>query len=390
VKPFHLLDQQGFTPQRLDCAARRGRILGPVMLLNRYIFKQIVISFSIAAGGMLFIALPGLAVGAVHKLAGVGTATVLRFLPMAAAGFVPFMLPIAFLLSIVATYGRLAAENEWTAIRMAGINPSRMVRPALTMGLLVASLIMYMNTEFLPWLKVRMKTFQQDAVVDMVKNLAPGRTEVQFEDFYLFAPFREGDVFFDAFIELPPFEDHSGMTVLADEVSFSFTDTHMGVEMRGVQGVHDSAELKKAYISVAVPLDSIVQTQPQFFIDARYLRSRDLYLAVRDHTTPNGDVIPPERYHRYDYEFHERITNALTCLMFVLVGTGTGILMRRGTQLAALAVSVGYAVMYWVLALRLGKELIFKQVIAPWMGTWGPLLICAAGGFWLLRRAFRR
>ncbi|MCA8981061.1 MAG: LptF/LptG family permease [Planctomycetes bacterium] len=360
------------------------------MLLNRYILRQIATSFSIAAGGMLFIALPGLAVGAVHKLAGVGTATVLRFLPMAAAEFVPFMLPIAFLLSVVATYGRLAAENEWTAIRMAGINPARMLRPALLMGVAVSSLILFMNTEYLPWLKVRIKTFQQDAVVDMVKNLAPGRTEVQFEDFYLFAPFREGDVFFDAFIELPPFEGHSGMTVLADEVSFDFTDTHMSVEMRGVQGVHDSAELHKAFISVAVPLDSIVQTQPQFFVDARYLRTKDLLIALRDHVTPNGETIEPERYHRYSYEFHDRVTSSLTCLMFVFIGTGTGILMRRGTQLAALAVSVGYAVMYWVLALRLGKELIFDQVIPTWAGTWGPLLICAVGGFWLIRKAFRR
>lgn len=339
---------------------------------------------------MLFIALPGIAVGAVHKLAGVGTATVLRFLPMAAAEFVPFMLPIAFLLSIVATYGRLAAENEWTAIRMAGINPSRMLRPALVMGLLAAGLILFMNTEFLPWLKVRMKTFQQDAVVDMVKNLAPGRTEVQFEDFYLFAPFREGDVFFDAFIELPPFDGQAGMTVLADQVRFGFTDSHMNVEMLGVQGVHESAEMQKAAISVSVPLDSIIQTQPQYFTDARYLRSKALFLAMRDHVMPNGEPILAENYHRFSYEFHERVANALTCLMFVLVGAGTGILMRRGTQLAALAVSVAYAVLYWVLALRLGKELIFKQVIPPWVGTWGPLLVCAAGGFWLLRRAFRR
>ncbi len=360
------------------------------MLLNRYIFRQIATSFAIAAGGMLFIALPGIAVGAVHKLAGVGTATVLKFLPMAAANFVPFMLPIAFLLSVVATYGRLAADNEWTAIRMAGIRPARMMTPALGMGSLAAVVILLMNTEFGPWLTVRMKTFQQDAVVDMVKNLAPGRTEVQFEDFYLFAPFREDDVFFDAFIEIPPFEGHSGMTVLAEEVRFEFTDEDMLVEMRNMQGVHESAEMRKEYLSIRVPLDSIVQTQPQFFIDARYLRTGDLLRAIRDKVTPGGDPIPEERYYRYTYEFHERLSNSLTCLMFVLVGVGTGILLRRGTQLAALAVSIGYAVLYWVLALRLGRELIFKGVIPPWAGTWGPLLVCTLGGVWLIRRAFRR
>ena len=116
----------------------------------------------------------------------------------------------------------------------------------------------------------------------------------------------------------------------------------------------------------------------------------NVFFCASDTTIEDGDAIAPERFHRYTYEFHERLSNALTCLMFALVGTGTGILLRRGTQLAALAVSVGYAVLYWVLALRLGRELIFKGVIPPWAGTWGPLLICALGGVWLVRRAFKR
>ena len=52
------------------------------MRLQLYIVRQLALAFAFAAGGMLFIALPGIAVGAVHKLAGVGTATLLEYLPM--------------------------------------------------------------------------------------------------------------------------------------------------------------------------------------------------------------------------------------------------------------------------------------------------------------------
>ena len=36
----------------------------------------------------------------------------------------PYLLPMAFLLGVVSTYGRLAAERELVAIRMAGIHPA--------------------------------------------------------------------------------------------------------------------------------------------------------------------------------------------------------------------------------------------------------------------------
>jgi lipopolysaccharide export LptBFGC system permease protein LptF len=83
------------------------------------------------------------------------------------------------------------------------------------------------------------------------------------------------------------------------------------------------------------------------------------------------------------------MANSVTCLMFVLVGVSSGILLRKGTQLAALAVAVGYALIYWVFSLRLGEQLAERGVIDPWLGAWGPLALFFAVGGWLTHRAFR-
>ena len=42
--------------------------------------------------------------------------------------------PMAFLLGVEATYGRLAAERELVAIRMAGIHPARLALPAVAIA----------------------------------------------------------------------------------------------------------------------------------------------------------------------------------------------------------------------------------------------------------------
>jgi lipopolysaccharide export LptBFGC system permease protein LptF len=85
-----------------------------------------------------------------------------------------------------------------------------------------------------------------------------------------------------------------------------------------------------------------------------------------------------------------RMAVGATCLAFILLGVPTGILMRQGTRMAALAVAVGYAILYWLLALRLGKELGTAGVVAPWIGAWGPVVISALAGAGLCWKAFRR
>ena len=102
------------------------------MKLDVYILRQLAVAFAISAGGILFIALPGIAVTAVSRLAGVSTVAILKFIPMVVAGFMPHVLPIAFLISVVATYGRMAAESSPAITSPSFAAPSVATRPSVT------------------------------------------------------------------------------------------------------------------------------------------------------------------------------------------------------------------------------------------------------------------
>ena len=341
-------------------------------------------ALAIAAAGMLFVALPGLAVGAVHKLPGVGTAVLLRYLPLAIGAFVPYVVPVSFLLAVVSTYGRMAADREWVAIQTAGIHPLRMMLAPLLVGVAVAGGTYAMNAEVLPRMKYEQKVFQIDAVRDSLRYLNPGRTELNFGDFYLAAGFRQGNTFHDVFMEVPESIDGLPFSkVLADAVRFHFTEDQMQVTLERWQAVGQGMKSKNERITFFVPFESLID-DPSRSWGRRYLSSEELLGRLR------ADDLSDDDRRDYLYEWHVRMAMAVTTLAFVLLGVPTGILMRQGTRMGALAVAVGYAVAYWLLSLRLGKELGTSGVVQPWIGAWGPVAITGLAGAVLCWRAFRR
>jgi lipopolysaccharide export system permease protein len=350
--------------------------------LQRYVLTQLLATFAIAAAGMLFVALPGLAVGAVHKLPGVGTGVLLRYLPLATGVFVPYVVPVAFLLAIVSTYGRLAADREWLGIQMAGVHPLRMLLSPLLLGLAVGAGTYAMNAEVLPRMKYEQKIFQVRAVRDSLRSLNPGRTELNFGDFYLAAGYRQGTTFHDVFMEIPPLDGQPPRTVLADSVQFRFTDDHMYVHIRDGVHVHDRVRAR-ATPTIVVPFERLVD-DPGRSVGRRYLTSGQLLDRLEQ-----ADLDPKERRNLL-YEWHSRMAVGATCLAFILLGVPTGILMKHGTRMGALAVAVGYAMAYWLVSLRLGKELGSAGIVPPWVGAWGPVLLSSLAGAVLCWRAFRR
>jgi lipopolysaccharide export LptBFGC system permease protein LptF len=68
----------------------------------------------------------------------------------------------------------------------------------------------------------------------------------------------------------------------------------------------------------------------------------------------------------------------------------TGIFLRSGTQLSAFGVAVGYAFLYYLLTLRLGKELALAGVVPPGPAAWSTTAIFLVLGLVLLRRAVWR
>ncbi|MFT5475042.1 MAG: lipopolysaccharide export LptBFGC system permease protein LptF, partial [Planctomycetota bacterium] len=137
-------------------------------------------------------------------------------------------------------------------------------------------------------------------------------------------------------------------------------------------------------MSVTVPLSQFVTPSSRKFVSERYQTSKSIKQALR------AGTVPEEQVDRYKYELHRRYATASTLLLFLLLGAPTGIMLRRGTQLGALAVAVVYALVYYVLSLRVGKELARDGTIPPEIGAWATIGMGTVLSIVLVHKAFRR
>ena len=354
------------------------------MTLQLYIARQILVGFAFAVGGMAFIAIPGVAVNAVHKLGGVGMATLLGYLPLVLTGLVPYLVPIGFLLAVVAVYGRLAADNEWTAICMAGFSPLRMLLPALAVAGVLA-----LGTELLvsyvsPGLSYRTRVYLKDSVVQSLRTLSPGRTQLSFGDFYLNSRYRQGNEFRDVFIHVPAREEEGAQSILADRAVFEVRGNEMLVQLANARRVHTLQDTSLEYLQVTIDLDELFGTTMPVRNAWKYQTSRELR-----RTLARGEV-PSEHLLEARFEIHNRHALASTSLLFLLLGAPTGLLLRHGTQLGALATAIAYALAYYVLSMRLGKTLGVSGAMPQWLAAWSTTILGAAAGIVLAWKAMRR
>jgi len=363
--------------------------------LTLYVLRLLCAAVVVSAGGLFFIAIPGVVVGAVHKLGVVNMAALLGFLPLVLVDLVPYLLPIGFLLALVSTYGRLAADNEWTAISMAGIHPVRMMLPALVIALVLGGMSHWLTTEISPSLSFLKREYAARHVVESFRNMNAGRTEVPLNDFYLSAKSRDfkSNTFRDVTIHIPSkaraageaaSASEAGSTVLADVAEFSFHGDSMRIDLTRARSANAINAVQIKHIAVEVDIDDLLKIKSKNRLEWRYQTSNELGRML------DAGEVAPEDVRKAIFELHSRRTRTATFFMFLLLGVPTGLLLRRGTQLGALAAAVGYALVYYLLSVRLGKTLASWGTIPPAVSAWAITVAGCLAGLWLCWKAFRK
>jgi lipopolysaccharide export LptBFGC system permease protein LptF len=90
------------------------------------------------------------------------------------------------------------------------------------------------------------------------------------------------------------------------------------------------------------------------------------------------------------FEIHQRNAIASIYFVYLFLGLPLGLILGRGKQLGALALAIGVALLYYVLAMRLGQELARRHVFAPIFCAWTVNVLGLGVGAWLMWRAWRR
>jgi lipopolysaccharide export system permease protein len=347
------------------------------LTLQRYILRQIVIAFVFAVVGMVVIAVPGMIISTINVLGGAFIGPVLGYMPLEFVDTFQYFIPIGFLLAVVAVYGRLAADNEWTAMCMAGVSPLRLLLPGFLVATVLGALALYMGIFLDGPIVLRKHLYRRSAPLELVRTLAPGRTQFHFGDFYLSARFRDGDEFRDVVLNLPSDEESPERTLLADRLRVTVTDTHLVIHAQNAHAIDSDQDARVGSITLKRSLDAVFGPRQVDERKWKYADNLELQRMLRE------GLVPEERVPEARFKLHHRYARTLNCLAFLLLGAPTGLLLKRGTQLGALAIAVGYALVYYLITLRFGRVLAEQGVLPEWLGAWSSNFLSFLAGLFL-------
>lgn len=353
------------------------------VLLQLYLLRQLALSCVFAVAGLGVIVLPTVAIQALNRLGAIDIETVARYLPLVVAELVPYLGPMAFLLGVVATFGRLAADRELVAIHMAGLHPLRLFLP----GLLLAAPLAYgtdrLLGEFNPDLKYRQRNILREAGVAQFVAGLEVKNELSFGTHSLHAESNHGGTWRNAVLNLE-LEEGRPQQIRASEVRIELQGDLMLLHLEDAVALTSEHNLESAKVTYPFRLSELFRSEPKSRNNPKYLLSSEMGAELA------RAELKPETRSSYRYEIQRRHALASIYFLFLLLGIPTGVALRSSTQLGAFTGALGYAFVYYVLAERLGKVLAATGAISPFVAAWATNALFLAAGIVFFVRALLR
>ena len=132
--------------------------------LNKYLFKQSLIPFLLSVVVITTVLFLQFLIRAVDRFLGKGldVFTIFEYLYLNLAWIIALSVPMSLLISSVMTFGRMAQQNEITALKSAGVNLYNIIKPAILFGSLVGIGLCLFNNFILPEMNYNARLLARD------------------------------------------------------------------------------------------------------------------------------------------------------------------------------------------------------------------------------------
>ena len=133
-------------------------------LLTRYILKQLFMPFIFSLLIIVFVLFTQFLLRAIDRFIGKGLdiGTIFEYLFLNLGWISALAVPMAVLVAALMAFGQFSEDNEITAMRSSGISFTTIVLPALTMGLLIAIILILFNAFIMPEMNFKARMLSGD------------------------------------------------------------------------------------------------------------------------------------------------------------------------------------------------------------------------------------
>lgn len=374
-------------------------------LIDRYVLKEWAQGFALILGlivGILILhnmydSLPDL-LDMAAKTEEIGTKDIVFYYTLALPSYLPVILPIAFLVSLLFSLGNLHRNNEIIAMRASGSGILRISRSLWAAGIALTGILLYMTTSLVPFSVEKSRTFiinleykSQEEVTDsreqgLVYNLGfDNRKDRRLWFMNRFSERAWLGLGVNVFTRDKDGQELSRIS--ASEAYFDDIEEHW-VFLNGRELVFDPE------------IDDPSQMRPITFeekIFDTFHEDPNLMLAL--HKDPDElsifelrriiETVPPEEnpaVSAYQVRYHSLLAGPFSSLVVVGLAVPFAVLGVRSNPMIGILICVGCLGVFYlltVIATILGEQGILPASVAAWVpnGTLSGLVI------WLFRRA---
>jgi LPS export ABC transporter permease LptF/LPS export ABC transporter permease LptG len=360
-------------------------------ILDRYVYKEMGPPLLIGVGVFTFF----LVIDRIYQLTdlvitkSVPFALVLPLLIYMLPAFLGLTLPMALLVTVLLVGGRLAADLEVAALKASGVSPLRLFRPFVVIGIVVTLLISWLTLVVGPWSS---GAFQRQLFRILQTRATSGLKERTFS-----ATFSQFVIYVD---EVSPSQvrlkgllvsdersPETSRIIVAREGRLLSDEATRRITLRFLDGsiseadVADQRRFRQTYFSLydmTMPVDSPLAAVNREEKPEKQLPLRQL-LSEAERLRRAGQIYAP-----YYVELHKRFALPMAALVFTLVAFPLAIRSHRGGRAAALALSFGIVVAYYILYTTT-EGLALRGRLPAAIAVWIPNAVLALVGLALLR-----
>jgi len=370
--------------------------------LNRYIVLDYLVIFLAALGLITFVMTVGALVKAVDLMArGVSAMLIVKFFFQNIPYILSFSMPISTLFAALLLFGRLSMDSEISAMKSCGISLWRLAAPLILLSILFSGICVYINSEVAPAAKYANRELLRTAGVEEPINLLEeGRFIRDFPGLMIYVGRKNGTTVKD--VVAYELDKEGGVKrsvrakqgeIVADNASRLLTVKlyDVRIEMPDAKDPHDVSKttyVNAEYYPIKLDFEKMLKGKTTVMKRGQ-MRMEQLVDRIRNVERDFPMLSAADRLvekTRLVVEANQRISIAVGCFSFMLIGIPLGVKSHRKETSMGMIMSLVIVFAYYLF-------IVFAKALAdyPWLHPnlilWIPLIVAQVIGAWLIKRS---
>lgn len=359
-------------------------------ILRTYILEEFLGPLIMALIVLNFVFTLGYLVQIAHLVInkGVDIYSVAKLFLLRIPALLTYTLPIATLVAVLLSIGRLSSDNEIVTVRASGINLAKLLAPLWTVGVILSLLMVICNDRLVPYAHfATRKTLIDVGVKNPTAALEPGVFIDSFDKYILFIYAIDGNKLTNVHIYEPQGDDKPTRIIIAKQGEFLVLPEQNVVKLKLINGTADEPDpdnpknFYKLNFKTYFMTLSLLKSGDKDSIEKKPkdMTIREIKLRIQQYRIQDIDVAPLLT------EVTKKFTMAFSTFVFILVGAPLSMITRRREKSINFGIAFLIVGVYYLLLLG-AEALALQGYMDPATALWIPNAIFGGLGAFLTYR----